>query len=599
MIERYSKATPYILVIGVLLSCLVLFARYGVLGNYEIFLGPDFANSAHEARALIDSDVLVCEWDSAPYLFVSKNVFSPLIYYSHIFPVVGGAIIAFLVWRNRQKQLINTLFVILTGAFIAWSLFDLILWAEKNPNAIMFFWSALIYLDLLIYLSAVYLFYVFVNGRDLPPLAKFVGVGLFLPVLFLAPTSLNLTGFDYTNCDREAIEGVLWHYVYVIEMFLTLGMVIYAIRAFRRTLEVAKRTQIALLGTGITLFLLAFSWGNIVGSFSEDWAIAQYGLFGIPIFLAVVMYLIVQFQAFRVRVIATTALVVILWLLLFSVLLLETLESAKPVILVTLFFFAIIGYLLVANIRKEIKQRELIERQEKELEVANQQQESLLHFISHEIKGYLTKSEAGFAGIAEGDFGQISDQLRTMSKSALSEVRKGVSMVMEILDASNFKKGTVSYAKQSFDFKKAVLEVIEDLRPAADEKHLTIDLAIEDGRYALMGDEDKLRRHAIRNLIDNAIKYTPKGTIKIELARTDGKFRFSVKDSGIGITPEDMKKLFTEGGHGKDAIKINVHSTGYGLYIAKEIIEAHGGKIWAESGGEGKGSRFIIEFPAV
>ncbi|HEY4498786.1 MAG TPA: ATP-binding protein, partial [Candidatus Paceibacterota bacterium] len=63
------------------------------------------------------------------------------------------------------------------------------------------------------------------------------------------------------------------------------------------------------------------------------------------------------------------------------------------------------------------------------------------------------------------------------------------------------------------------------------------------------------------------------------------------------ITPEDMKLLFTEGGHGKDSIKVNVHSTGYGLFIAKQIVEAHKGKIWAESEGEGRGSRFIVEFP--
>ena len=101
----------------------------------------------------------------------------------------------------------------------------------------------------------------------------------------------------------------------------------------------------------------------------------------------------------------------------------------------------------------------------------------------------------------------------------------------------------------------------------------------------------------VRNLIDNAIKYTPAGAIHIELS--DGvTVRFAVQDSGIGITPEDMAHLFTEGGHGKDSIKTNVHSTGYGLFIAKQIVEAHGGKIWAESEGQGKGSRFIVELPA-
>lgn len=234
----------------------------------------------------------------------------------------------------------------------------------------------------------------------------------------------------------------------------------------------------------------------------------------------------------------------------------------------------------------------------KELELANREQESLLHFISHEVKGYLTESQAGFASIVEGDFDAVPPQVKTMATSALASVRRGVATVMDILNASNLKKGLVLYAKKSFDFKAAVLTAIEELKPAAEEKHLSFDIAIREGSFMTTGDEHKLKQHTIRNLIDNAIKYTPKGVICIELARTDGHFRFSVQDNGVGITPEDMARLFTEGGHGKDSLKTNVHSTGYGLYIAKKVVEAHGGKIWAESKGGGQGARFIVELPA-
>jgi signal transduction histidine kinase len=70
-----------------------------------------------------------------------------------------------------------------------------------------------------------------------------------------------------------------------------------------------------------------------------------------------------------------------------------------------------------------------------------------------------------------------------------------------------------------------------------------------------------------------------------------------VKDSGIGITPEDKKNLFTEGGRGKDAVRVNVDSTGYGLYSVKLIVDAHNGKAWGESEGVGKGSTFFVELP--
>lgn len=232
------------------------------------------------------------------------------------------------------------------------------------------------------------------------------------------------------------------------------------------------------------------------------------------------------------------------------------------------------------------------------LEVANAQQENLLHFISHEIKGYLTESEAGFAAIAEGDFDPIPPQLKTMAESALEKVRKGVVTVMDILKASDMKKGTVTYKKAPVDFRAVVQSVISEQKPVAYEKHLGLDIDIADGKYVMQGDEEKLREHVIRNLIDNAIRYTPAGTIRVELSDGGGKIRFAVKDSGVGITREDMAKLFTEGGHGKDSIRVNVHSTGYGLFIAKQVVDAHGGKIWAESEGEGKGAKFIVELLA-
>ncbi len=114
-----------------------------------------------------------------------------------------------------------------------------------------------------------------------------------------------------------------------------------------------------------------------------------------------------------------------------------------------------------------------------------------------------------------------------------------------------------------------------------------------------MGDKDQIGKHVIRNLIDNSIKYTLKGNITVGLKKNAGKILFYTKDTGIGITDEDRPKLFTEGGRGKDSNKVNVVSTGFGLYIAKSIVLEHKGRIWVESEGKDKGSQFYVEFPVV
>jgi len=318
-------------------------------------------------------------------------------------------------------------------------------------------------------------------------------------------------------------------------------------------------------------------------------------------FMAVLFtYSVLRLHLFNGKVIVSELIISLLWI--FT--LLRTLiasDSQEQILNGGLFLLSVlIGSLLIRSVRGEVRARERIEKQELELEAVNKQQENLLHFISHEIKGYLTKSEAGFAAIAQGDFGTVTPELSHMADAALTEVRKGVRTVMDILDASNLKRGTVSYKKKEFDLRDVVTYVADHLKPAIEEKHLTVDMHLAwELPCKVVGDEEKIRDHVVRNLIDNAIKYTPAGTIRVSVMRAGSTIRFTVEDNGVGITPEDMQRLFTEGGHGKDSIKVNVHSTGYGLYIAKTIIDAHGGRIWAESDGAGKGSQFIVELPAV
>lgn len=238
-----------------------------------------------------------------------------------------------------------------------------------------------------------------------------------------------------------------------------------------------------------------------------------------------------------------------------------------------------------------------LEKENKELVTTTKDQEKLIHLVGHEVKGYLTKSSAALAAIAEGDLGQVPQPVSQIAGSALQETRKGVDTVMNILHGANPAKGTLAIDKKPFDAKAAVLAIAQSLKPSAEAKGLTFNLFAGEGTYNLIGDEAKLRDHVFRNLIDNSIRYTQSGGIRMDIHTNGTAMRFEVKDSGVGITPEDMQKLFTEGGHGSHSTDVNPESTGFGLSIAKQVVEAHGGKIWAESAGAGQGSTFIVELP--
>ncbi|MDO8514109.1 MAG: HAMP domain-containing sensor histidine kinase [bacterium] len=557
-----------------------------------------------ELEALIEA----CEWFPSYYLILSENVYTPLLYYSYLGSLIPTLLIAGYVLINGAKELANRLLFLMSLCFGIWVFGAMVTWATEFPSYTMFFWTLINLAEAFVYFLAFYFFYVFVFKKDLTLRQKIIFSLPLLPTLALASTPYMLLGYNLSDCDRNAFEGILSVWDFSMEFLFAALIAGFAGYAWKNASSWEQKKQTTLLATGIIAFLLSFSLGNILEIFTENWYIGQYGLFGAPIFVAFLAYLIVRFKAFNLKLIGAQALVTALWLLVLTLLFVRHIENVRVVTSITLIFVLILGIILVRSVRKEVQQRELIQKQEQELEVVNKQQETLLHFISHEIKGYLTKGESAFSEIADGDYGAIPAGVKTLASGALAEMRKGVRTVMEILDASNLKKGTVSYKMQTFDLKAAVVDVVNHLKPAAEAKHIDIKTTIDtQGRFIMNGDEEKIRQHVLRNLIDNAIKYTPEGSISVELGSSNSpstslgvnKIRFVVKDSGVGITPEDMAKLFTEGGHGKDSIKVNSHSTGYGLFIAKEIVDAHGGKIWAESKGQGKGSRFIVELPAL
>ena len=535
----------------------------------------------------------LCPWGAPSYLIFSENAY-PLFYYAHFVPILAGGILVAVLLSHNPRSLAIRMLSALFAISAAWIFIDMLMTATNRPDAVVFLWSVVVLIEPLVYVAAFLFFFAFAYNKLPSFREQLLITALLAPLIIFAPTAYNIPGIYIEDCNAD--EGfIATHYSYAVEILMTIWILSLAITTIARTTDATERKKLTAFLIGIMAFLISFASGNLIGTFTGDWVTAQYGLFGLPIFMAFLGYIIVRFQAFNVKLLEAQALVVALALLVFSLLFVESLQWVFIIAGGTFILICGVGWSLIRSVRREIEQRQLIEVQEKELEAVNQQQEGLLHFVSHEVKGFLTEGQNAFAGIVEGDFGEVSEKIQSLAQTALGKMRNGVSTVMDILDASNMKKGTMQFKSEQFDFKRAVETVVQDLTPAADSKNVHIELSVHDGSYTVVGDAEKMQRHVIRNLVDNAIRYTPSGSIAISLEKLGTKIRFSVKDSGIGITPEDMQHLFTEGGHGKESIKTNVNSTGYGLFVAKTVTEAHKGRIWAESEGKGKGSRFVVE----
>jgi len=147
------------------------------------------------------------------------------------------------------------------------------------------------------------------------------------------------------------------------------------------------------------------------------------------------------------------------------------------------------------------------------------------------------------------------------------------------------------------DLRDVVGEVVEEVKENAREKNLAIQMHVEYmGSFNVRADHAKIKQ-VIYNVVGNAIKYTNKGFVKILLSKnkeSDGLI-VAVSDTGLGINKDMMPKLFKKFTKGKES-KLG---SGIGLYVAKEIVKAHKGRIWAQSDGEGYGTTFFIELPEI
>lgn len=515
-----------------------------------------------------------------------------LLYYSHIPTAVAMSFLGiFLLFKSKHNKTAGYVLFFLSVAFLVFILLDLKLWLTYSSITMMFLWSLYGMLYVSMYLLGLYFVYVAIEGKDVSNKIKYILGLLLLPIVILTPTKLNLLNFDIINCQpSENIYFMGLQYSLGFLLIIWAGVFIY--KKYKITKKEDKK-KIIFTTIGVLLFFITFLWPEIIGSITENFVFTQYGLFGAPIFVCFLVYSIVRFKTLDIKLIGAQALVWALVILVGSqyFYLSEMPMSSVLLTAVTLLISAIVGLIIVRSVKKEIALRE-------ELQVANENQQLLIRFITHQVKGFFTKSKMVFSSVLDGDMGEISEPVRDILKIGLESDNKAVDMVQEVLKASSLRTGEMKYNFEEVNMGDFVKEITDGFRETALAKGLQYEVILP--KEEVKAKVDKLQMTQVfRNLIDNSVRYTLKGEIKISLKLRNTNLFFSIQDTGVGLSESDKAKLFKEGGRGDESVKVNVNSTGYGLFIVKKIVEGHGGKIWAESAGRGHGSHFHVELPAI
>jgi len=239
--------------------------------------------------------------------------------------------------------------------------------------------------------------------------------------------------------------------------------------------------------------------------------------------------------------------------------------------------------------------REELTALNKKLEEANHFKTHLLALTSHQMKTPLGVIRGYVALLREGHYGEIDDKAKEILEKIEFSAEDLVTLVENVIDLRKIEEGRVEYQMENIDFVKVARQAAEELGHMATSKGLNLSFDAPEKEITIYGDAQKLR-HVIQNLLDNAVKYTEKGSVRVKVEEKGDTVAFSVADSGMGI-PADVSPFLFEEFIRDERVKREIRGSGLGLHVAKIFVEAHKGKIWVESEGVEKGSVFRFTLP--
>mgnify|MGYP005838714805 FL=1 len=254
----------------------------------------------------------------------------------------------------------------------------------------------------------------------------------------------------------------------------------------------------------------------------------------------------------------------------------------------------------VVALRDSLLQEKTGELERASTSIAKLQEEKdrFLHFIgiaAHDLKAPLTAIQ-GFLWVMLGGFaGEISEKQRNMLERSTLRINELLNLISDLLDIPRIESGQIVQEMEEVCLREIIECSIEGQRNLAEAKGIEIAVEVPDGLPPVKGSASRLQQ-VLTNLLNNAINYTEEGTVTVSARERQRDLLVEVVDTGIGIPPADMSHLFEDFFR---ASNVETRGTGLGLSICRRIVEAHGGRIWAESPCPevGRGSRFSFTLP--
>src|SRR3989344_4138056 len=544
-----------------------------------------------------------------PLIYFTKGAFiQNLDLLSVALAVAGTFVLGFSVYFSNRQSITNKTFLAFSIVTAIWGTINYLAYQTVNPELVLWLFRFIMFFAVWQAFTFFQLFFVFPNTKQhFSAVYKRVLVPVVVATSLITLSPLILSGIiELTEVgavsEAEVGPGIFFFGFIAVGLVLS-GLVVLVNKMRFIKVKTEKQPQEFMLYGALIMFALivVFNFLAPVVTSNRDF-IPLGALFVFP-FIAFTSYAVLKHKLFNIKVAGASLLVFVLSVIMFlEVIFAEefflVLYRSSILLLVLLF-----GILLIRNVIREVEQREQLEILSKELAAANAELKKLdqlksdfLSFVSHQLRAPLTVIKGYISMIEEGTYGQIPQNIMEVLGKVFVSNEKLIRLVNDFLNLSRIEQGRMQFEFEKTSVATLIEEAVDALKDNAAKRGLTLVWQKPEAVPDITIDKSKVYE-IIYNLIDNAIKYTEKGSVSVVLSQKPKSIVIAVKDTGIGLSSDDQKQLFQRFGRIEAGKKVNISGTGIGLYVAKYMVEAQKGRIWAESVGRGKGSTFFVELP--
>lgn len=238
---------------------------------------------------------------------------------------------------------------------------------------------------------------------------------------------------------------------------------------------------------------------------------------------------------------------------------------------------------------------EQLQRQIEERQRAESLKDDFISTVSHELRTPLAITKEGINLLLDGIPGKINEQQLKVLNTARGNISRLERIINDLLDMSKIEAGKMEIVRERLDLRDTLAQAVAVFRETAAVKGLSLKLEVPDEPLVTYADAGRILQ-VLTNLVGNALKFTPRGSVTVSAHRRERNLECVVRDTGIGISAADMGKLFGKFVQLRRTDGAGTRGTGLGLAISKRVVELHGGRIWAESEPQ-RGARFAFALP--